>query len=29
VRDLGDPMLADRVTNLLRTYQVDPADIVL
>jgi EAL domain-containing protein (putative c-di-GMP-specific phosphodiesterase class I) len=29
VRDLGDPMLADRVTDLLRSYEVDPSDIVL
>lgn len=29
VRDLGDPMLADRVSALLRDHAVDPADIVL
>lgn len=29
VRDLGDPMLADRVTNLLAEHRVDPSDIVL
>ncbi len=29
VRDLGDPTLADRVTGLLKTYAVDPSDMVL
>jgi diguanylate cyclase (GGDEF)-like protein len=29
VRDLGDPLLADRVSNLLRTHEVDPSDILL
>ncbi len=29
VRDLGDPLLADRVTALLQEHGVDPSDIVL
>jgi diguanylate cyclase (GGDEF)-like protein len=29
VRDLGDPLLADRVSSLLRTHEVDPSDIML
>ena len=29
VRDLGDPMLADRVSRLLETHAVDPSDMVL